>query len=172
VIYAYALGGHTFRMSMRYIAKHKALGRADNPPPHALALLLTNRQINNEARLLPFQINTFSGRHEGHLRSWIRALPSEQRNQVTAVKFVRRGYIVESERGVDVSTTFWMDLPNVKWWRLEGLKRIEVEVTLLNWGWMKDEARAEEAKEWVVERMKKLVEGVHPGVQVVVWRAD
>lgn len=171
MIYTHALGGHTFHMSMRYIQKHKALARADNPAPHALALLLTNRQINNEARLLPFATNTFSGRHEGHLRSWIRSLPSEQRSQIKAVKFVRRGYIVESERGVDVSTSFWMDLPNVKWWRLEGLKRIEVEVTLLGWGWMKEETRAEETKEWVMARLKKAVEAGNPGVRVVVWRA-
>ena len=172
MIYTHALGGHVFRMSMRYIQKHKAIARADNPPPHALALLLTNRQINSEARLLPFSANTFSGRHEGHLRSWIRSLPAEQRNQIKSVKFVRRGYIVESERGVDVSTSFWMDLPNVKWWRLEGLKRMEVEVTLLGWGWMKDETRAEETKEWVMARLRRAIQAGNPGVRVVAWRAE
>lgn len=172
MIYTHALGGHIFCMSMRYIQKHKALARADNPPPHALALLLTNRQINSEARLLPFSANTFSGRHEGHLRSWIRALPAEQRGQIKAVKFLRRGYIVESERGVDVSTSFWMDLPNVRWWRLEGLKRMEVEVTLLGWGWMKEETRAEETKERVMARLQRAIQAGNPGVRVVAWRAE
>jgi hypothetical protein len=172
IIFAYALGGHTFRMNMRYISRYTVLACADNPPPYALALLRVNRQINNEARLLPFPNNTFSGRHEGHLRDWLRWLSPEQRNQIKAVKFTRRGYIVESVRSADVSPSFWMNLPNVKWWGLEGLKRIEVELTLLGWGWVKDETMVEEAKEWVAARMKSEVERVHPGMQVVVWRAD
>ena len=171
MVYTLALGGHTFHMSMRHISKDEAIARADNPPPHALALLLTNRQIHAEARHLPFTNNTFSGRHEGHLREWLRSLPASQRDQVKAVKFVRRGYIVETERGMDVSPSFWIGVPSVAQWGLGGLKRIEVEVTLLHWGWLVDEQRAEETKEWVMVRLRRAIEGANPGVRVVVWRA-
>ncbi|OSS50713.1 hypothetical protein B5807_04068 [Epicoccum nigrum] len=170
-IYTHALGGHIWKMSMSYVDKDTTLARADNSSPHALALLLTNRQIYSEARLLPFAANTFSGRHEGHLREWARSLSPEQRNQVKALQFVRRGYVVESEQGMDVSPSFWMAVPSVGRWGLEGLKRIEVEVTLLNWGGMKDETLAEETKEWVLARLRRAVEVENPGVRLVVWRA-
>ena len=172
IIYADALGGHTFSMSLRWVEKDHPIARADNAPPHAFALLRTNRQIYSEARLLPFTANTFTGCHAGHLREWVKTLSAEQRELIKAVKFMRRGYVLDTERGIEVNPTFWMDVPSVIGWGLEGLKRVEVEVTLLNWGMLKDEKHAGETKGSVMERMKSAVEWYSPpGVRVAVWRA-
>lgn len=138
----------------------------DNAAPHALALLRVNRQIHAEAHLIPYLHNTFEGRHSGHLRTWIESLSEAHRKAITSVKHHQRSYIIESVAGLDVSPIFWMDTPEMGEWKLEGLRRIQVEVVLNNWGWENNEEEATKVRTRTLRKLRELVESEHAGIVV------
>lgn len=163
MIYDYTLGGNTWSINMGHPKP-----RADNGTPHALALLQVNHQIYAEASLFPYLYNTFEGRHNGHLRTFISSLSPTQRASIQTIKCHQRSYIIQSVRGLEVSPIFWMDTPNMRDWELAGLKRIEVEVVLNQWRWDSDAEETEVAKRKALTGLKNLVEERHPGVKVAV----
>ncbi|KAF3001920.1 hypothetical protein E8E13_006581 [Curvularia kusanoi] len=167
LIYIYALGCRTWKVHMGAGMDHP---RTENATENALALLLVNRKIYKEARFFPYIHSTFQGRHTGHLREWLRCLSTEHRDLVASIKFDRRGYLVKNaENGVlRPSPTFWMDIPSVVGGNLNGLERIQVELSLLGWGWL-DDREVNDAKEEAVKEMRELVEEKHPGVVVDVY---
>ena len=161
MIYSYTFGGNIWSINMGRVKP-----RADNAVKHALALLQVNRQIYAEAHLFPYLYSTFEGRHNGHLRTWIQSLSHAQRNSIASIKRYQRSYIIQGVQGLDVSPIFWMDTPNMTEWRLNGLKRIDVEVMLNKWGWDCDEEETNAAKMRALAKLRKLVEEEHPGVVV------
>lgn len=171
MVYAYALGRNTWSIKMTHGTTGAIEARVENGVKNALALLEVNRQIYAEAHLFPYLYNTFAGVHNGHLRDWVKSLPDAQRKSIKAIKRYQRGYIVQGLKGqgLTINPVFWMDLPRVTELGLDGLKRIEVEVALQKWGW---DTNQEEMDRVIVEAMvklRKLVEGEHPGVVVDVF---
>lgn len=140
--------------------------RADNAVKHALALLQVNRQIYAEAHLFPYLYNTFEGRHNGHLREWVRSLSDEHRKSITFIKRYQRSYLIQGVCGYDVSPIFWMDTPRMAQWKLKGLKQIEIDVALQKWGWDSNEEETKAVKVKALAKLRKLVEEEHPGVIV------
>lgn len=171
MVYAYALGGNTWSIKMTQSTTGETEVRVDNGVKNALALLQVNRQIYAEAHLFPYLYDTFAGRHNGHLREWVKSLPDAHRRSITAIRRYQRGYIVQGLKGqgLSVNPVFWMDMPHMTELGLDGLKQIEIEVALQNWGW---DTNQEEMNKVIVEAMvklRKLVEENHPGVVVDVF---
>ncbi|KAJ8115083.1 hypothetical protein OPT61_g3192 [Boeremia exigua] len=163
IVYAYTLGGNTWSIN---VSGGQAMSRADNAFKYALAILRVNRQIYEEAHLFPYIYNTFQGRHSGHLRVWIQSLSTVHRESIVCIKHCQRSYLIRGTNGVDVSPVFWMDTPHMTQWRLNGLRRIEIEIALNKWGLDIDEAESKAAKVVVLAKLRRLVEEEHPGVTI------
>jgi hypothetical protein len=67
---------------------------------------------------------------------------------------------------LEVSPIFWMEVPTMGGWGLQGLKCIEVEVVLNKWGWDLDEEGANLVKTKALDDLHTLVKQGHPGVKV------
>jgi hypothetical protein len=168
LIYTYTLGGNTWSINMSHTRP-----RVEKPIKHAFALIKVSRQIYAETHLFPYLYSTFEGRHNGHLREWIKSLSKEHRNSITCIKHYQRSYMIEGANGVEVSPIFWMDMPKMRQLELKGLERLEVEVVLNKWGWDSNEEEMKAAKTNALAKLTSLVEAEHPGVVVnVVLRRE
>lgn len=164
MIYVYAIGGRSWSITM---GDTKPI--IDNAKSHALALLEVNRQVHSEAHLFPYIYNTFEGRHVGHLRMWIESLSDVRRNAITSLKHYKRSYIIESSGSVDVSPVFWMDNPNMTEWKVQGLKRIDIEIMITQWSWGCNHEKTQKAKAKALSKLRAQTESAHPGVLVNVY---
>ncbi|KAF1932412.1 uncharacterized protein M421DRAFT_2041 [Didymella exigua CBS 183.55] len=171
MVYAYALGGNTWSMKTTQHPAGAFKARAENGVKHALSLLRVNRQIYAEAYLFPYLYNTFAGVHNGHLHEWVKSLTDTQRTSIKTIKRYHSGYVIyiTDSQGVSISPGFWMDMPRIADWGLDGLKQIDVEVTLRKWGWDTDKDDMKRVLEESMTKLRKLVEFGHPGVVVDVF---
>ncbi|KAJ4382938.1 hypothetical protein N0V86_002165 [Didymella sp. IMI 355093] len=169
MVYAYALGGNTW--SIKTHTASTAQVRADNGTKNTLALLRVNRQIQAEARLCPYLYNTFAGVHNGYLHAWVKLLPCAERTCIRAIKHYQRGYVVRDLKGqgLTINPAFWMDMPQIANWGLDGLERIEVEVALQKWRWDSDKEGIKRVVDEALVKLRTLVEAKHPGVEVDVF---
>ena len=140
--------------------------RVEKPIKNAFALMQVNRQIYAETHLFPYLYSTFEGRHNGHLREWIKSLSKGHRNSIKCIKHYQRSYMIEGANGVEVSPIFWMDMPQMGQCELKGLERLEIEVVLNKWVWNSNEEETKAAKANVLVKLTRLVEAEHPGVVV------
>jgi hypothetical protein len=171
MVYAYALGGNTWSIKTTQDVAGTAQVRADNGIKNALALLRVNRQIHAEACLFPYLYNTFAGVHNGHLYAWVKSLTYAERTCIRAIKRYQRGYVVRGlkDQSLTINPAFWMDVPRIVNWGLDGLERIEVEVALRKWGWDSDKEEIKRVVDEALVKLRTLVEVEHPGVEVDVF---
>lgn len=170
MIYVYALGGNTWSIKMTQDTTGATIVRVENGIRNALSLLKVNRQIHAEAHLFPYLYNIFAGVHSGHLLEWVKSLTDTQRTSIKAIKRYQRGYIVYDLRTQDLSVSplFWMDMPQIADWGLDGLRRIEVEAALQKWGWRADKEKLNRVLLDTMVKLRSLVEAEHPNVTVKV----
>ena len=65
-----------------------------------------------------------------------------------------------------MSPIFWMAIPNIGDWGLDGLKRLEIEVVLFSWRWDLEKREVSQAKSRALEKLCELMEDQHPGIQL------
>lgn len=163
LIYYYCLGGTTWLIGAR--SRNEL---SDNRVSSSLALLHVCRQIHSEAALFPYMFNTFHGKHDGHLIDWVEKLQPHQRLAVRSIKSVQRGYIVETEEGLEVSPSFWMRIPDAKAWGLHALKQIELDVVLFSWRYDVEEKKVDDARRRTVMQIRELIESRNPDVRLLI----
>jgi len=161
LIYLYVLGGRVWVIGVSGIKPP-----ADNGTTNALALLQANVQTHSEACLIPYKHNTFQGRHDGHLKTWVDTLSSAQRAALTSIKRHQRSYILQGTQGLEVSPIFWMEIPDMSTWGLTGLRRIEIEIVLTRWSCGSDREKVNEVKDRALEKLRALIQHHHPGVRL------
>lgn len=136
---------------------------------HALALLQVNRQIHSEASLFQFAHNTFEGTHDGHLRTWLQNLRQDKRHAIRSIKVHERGYIRHTAFGLAPSESVGMNMRSIRDWDLNGLKEVEVELTLNPWSFHGRETELADAKAATMSSLKLQMEKALAGVAVHIY---